>query len=191
MKLKSLAIATLSAVVLVFGIVSNASAVVVDFGLRDVASTGTDAFGHFQSHTFAEPQPFQDDFLFSVNHGAKITFELQVNNTQGRLINITSASPGVLTAELLADGSAIGSGVFATQDVPNGNTFTLDFADLQTGVNYSLQVIGNVLSQQGGTYTFSANLSQVPLPAAVWLFLSALVGLVSAAKIRGKRPVTA
>lgn len=186
MKMKSLAITVVAAVVMVFGVVSSASAVVVDFGLRDVSTTGTDAFGHFQSHTFAEPQPFTDDFTFSVNNGADITFELQVNNTQGRLINVTTASAGVLTAQLLAGGAPIGAGVFASQNLPNGTTFTLAFADLQTGVDYSLQVIGNVLATQGGTYTFSANLSQVPLPAAVWLFLTALVGLVSATKIRLK-----
>jgi hypothetical protein len=58
-------------------------------------------------------------------------------------------------------------------------------------VNYSLQVIGTVLAEAGGTYTFSGNLSQVPLPAAFWLLLTAVAGLVSVVKIRRKAAQTA
>jgi hypothetical protein len=178
MNMKSLAIAASLALGLAFGTASNASAVVVnDFGVRDVATTGTDSFGYFQSHTPSET-PFADDYLFSVNTGALATIELQVNNSQGRLIDVTTGSPGIFTTQLLADGVAIGSGVFATQNAPNGTTFTLAFADLQVGVIYTLEILGTVLGQAGGTYTFSANLSQVPLPAAVWLLLSAMLGLL-------------
>jgi hypothetical protein len=191
MNIKTLAIATVAAVVLMVGTVPSASAVVVDFGLRDVTSTGTDSFGHFQSHALGEPQPFTDDYLFSVNDIASVTFELQVNNSQGRLIDVVTGSPTVLTAELRANGAPIGSGIFATQDAPNATTFTLAFANLQDGVNYSLQVIGTVLAEAGGTYTFSGNLSQVPLPAAFWLLLTAVAGLVSVVKIRRKAAQTA
>lgn len=191
MNIKSLAIATVAAIVMTLGSLSSASAVVVDFGLRDVTTTGTDAFGHFQSHALAEPQPFTDDYLFGVNDIASITFELQVNNTQGRLIDVVTGSPTVLTAELRANGAPIGAGIFANQDAPNATTYTLAFANLQDGVNYSLQVIGTVLAPAGGTYTFSANLSQVPLPAAFWLLLTAVAGLVSVVKIRRKAARTA
>jgi len=191
MKMRSLALTAFLAMALVFSLAPRASAVVVDFGLRDVASTGTDAFGDFQAHTLAEAQPFTDDFTFSVNQGSKVTFEFQVNNSQGRLIDVNSASANLFSAQLLADGSPIGVGIFATQNAPNGTTFSLAYADLVTGVDYTLQVIGTVLAQAGGTYTFSANLSQVPLPAAVWLLLSALVGLAGMARVRGKAAGTA
>lgn len=186
MSMKSLAVAALTVIALMVGFPSGAAAVVVDFGLRDVASTGTDSFGDFQAHTLAE-SPFTDDFTFSVNNGAKVTFELQVNNSQGRLINVTTASPDVFTAQLLAGGSPIGAGLFATQNAPNGTTFTLAFADLVTGVEYTLEVTGHVMAQAGGTYTFSANLSQVPLPAAAWLFLSAVLGLAGMMRLGGRQ----
>ena len=187
MKMKSLAIAASLVLALAFGMASSASAVVVnDFGVRDVATDGTDSFGYFQSHTSTET-PFADDYLFGVNNGALVTIEFQVNNSQGRLIDVTTGSPGIFSAQLLADGAAIGSGVFATQNAINSKTFTLAFADLQVGVTYTLQILGTVLAQAGGTYTFSANLSQVPLPAAVWLLLSALAGLAGVTRIRGQR----
>jgi len=187
MKMKSLAIAASLVLALAFGTASNASAVVVnDFGLQDVATTGTDSFGYFQVHTPSET-PFADDYLFSVNTGALATIEMQVNNSQGRVIDVTTGSPGIFSAQLLAGGSSIGSGVFATQNTTNGTTFTLAFADLQVGIIYTLEILGTVPGQSGGTYTFSANLSQVPLPAAVWLLLSALAGLAGMARVRGKQ----
>lgn len=190
MRMKSLAITAFLVLAMAFGMTSRASAVVVnDFGLRDVSTTGTDTFGYVQSHTPSET-PFADDYLFRVNTGALVTFELQVNNSQGRLIDVTTGSPGIFTAQLLAGGAPIGSGVYATQNGTNGTTFTLAFADLQTGITYTLEVLGTVLGQAGGTYTFSANLSQVPLPAAVWLLLSALAGLVGMTRVR-RRPAVA
>jgi hypothetical protein len=187
MQLKRWAIALMTSGVLVLGIVSQASAVVVDFGVRDVTSTGTDAFGDFQAHTQAEAQPFTDSFNFGVNGDTAVTFELQVNNSQGRLIDVTTGSASLFSAELLAGGASIGSGVFATQNGVNGTTFTLAFANLDPGIDYTLRVIGTVLAAAGGTYTFSANLSNVPLPAAVWLFLSALAGLATLARTRRGR----
>lgn len=192
MNIKSFAAAALTAFLLVFGGASSASAALInDFGVRDIASTGTDAFGWFQLHSLAEPQPFTDDYTFRVNQNGQVTFEFQVNNTQGRRIDVTTASPTVFTAELLAGGAPIGPGLFATQNAPNGTTFTLAFADLVVGTQYTLQVIGTVLAQAGGTYTFSANLSQVPLPAAVWLLLSALAGLVGMTRLGARQARTA
>lgn len=190
MQLKKWAIALMTSGVLLLGIVSEASAVVVDFGVRDVTTTGNDAFGDFQAHALAEAQPFADSFNFGVNGDAAVTFELQVNNSQGRLIDVVTGSPGIFSAELLAGGAAIGSGVFATQNGVNGTTFTLAFANLDPGIDYTLRVIGTVLAAAGGTYTFSANLSNVPLPAAVWLFLSAIAGLATFVRThRGRQTV--
>jgi hypothetical protein len=191
MKLKSFAAAILTAFVLAVGSATSASAALInDFGVQDIASTGTASFGWFQPHALAEPQPFTDDFTFSVNQNGQVTFEFQVNNSQGRLIDVATGSPDIFSAELLAGGAPIGPGQFATQDSPNGTTFTLAFADLMVGTEYTLQVIGTVLAQAGGTYTFSANLSEVPLPAAAWLLLSALAGLLGMTRL-GRRQAQA
>lgn len=184
MQIKRCAIALLTSGMLLLGVVSEASAVVVDFGVRDVTSTGNDAFGDFQAHTLPEFQPFTDAFNFGVNGDAAVTFELQVNNSQGRLIDVTTGSLTTFSAELLAGGLSIGSGVFANQNLLNGTTYSLIFANLDPGVDYTLRVIGTVLAAAGGTYTFSANLSSVPLPPAIWLFLSAVMGLAAFARTR-------
>ena len=42
--------------------------------------------------------------MAAVNGDAAVTFELQVNNSQGRLIDVVTGSPGVFSAELLAGG---------------------------------------------------------------------------------------
>lgn len=47
----------------------------------------------------------------------------------------------------------------------------------QTGQNYYLLVTGDATGAKGGSYTGNYAVAAVPLPAAVWLFGSALAGL--------------
>jgi hypothetical protein len=55
---------------------------------------------------------------------------------------------------------------------------TLSFSGLTPGVHYGFLVTGKVTGLLGGAYLGHVTLSAVPVPAAVWLFVSGLVGLV-------------
>jgi hypothetical protein len=58
------------------------------------------------------------------------------------------------------------------------------FANLAAG-DYQFLLTGIVANgQEGGQYQFQGKISEVPLPAAVWLFLSAILGLVSVSRRR-------
>ena len=184
MKLKHLAIAVLVTAMAVFSTTHSATAAVENKGIIDVTTTGSNAFGGFFLHPGAGPFPLSDTINFGVNDKANITAIFTVNNSAGFAIDVTTGSAGIFNVELLANTLPIGPGVVAIQDSLNAKTFTLSFANLQPSVNYSLVVGGNVVGADGGTYSYVANLSQVPLPAAVWLFLSALAGLVATVRVR-------
>jgi probable HAF family extracellular repeat protein len=61
---------------------------------------------------------------------------------------------------------------FTTLDVPNAN-----FTDAR-GINNSGRVVGTFSDPNGGYHGFVATPAAVPLPAAAWLFVSALAGLI-------------
>jgi hypothetical protein len=74
--------------------------------------------------------------------------------------------------------------------VPNPPPFNsvlqtaVTFANLSAG-EYQFMLTGIVPNgQEGGQYQFQGKISEVPLPAAVWLFLSAVLGLVSVSRRR-------
>lgn len=100
-----------------------------------------------------------------------------------------------LAFELFGPGMA-SLGSFA---VPNGvdNVFfsPASFLNLASGA-YTLLVSGVIPETfSGGLYLFEAGLtnasvSQVPLPAAMWLFISALIGLFSLSQMRKRSPTT-
>jgi len=52
------------------------------------------------------------------------------------------------------------------------------------GSPYSLSIIANVVHSGSGASSFSANITAVPVPAAMWLFGSGLLGLAGAARRR-------
>ena len=68
--------------------------------------------------------------------------------------------------------------------MPSGAALTLGFAALLTELHYGLVFTGTLTGEFGGLYAGSYSISAVPLPAAVWLFLSALVGLVGVVRRR-------
>jgi hypothetical protein len=80
------------------------------------------------------------------------------------------------TFDLLATGSL------------SGNALTLGSAGLLTELHYGLVFTGTLAGQFGGLYAGSYSISAVPLPPAIWLFLSALVGLVGVVR-RRRKPV--
>jgi hypothetical protein len=77
--------------------------------------------------------------------------------------------------------------------VPNPPPFNsvlqtaVTFANLSAG-DYQFVLTGIVaIGLEGGQYQFQGKISEVPLPAAVWLFLSAVLGLVSVSRRRRKQ----
>ena len=81
-------------------------------------------------------------------------------------------------------------------DVPNGSgavfSVPLSFASLATGA-YTLLVSGIIPQPfEGGVYLMHTELtqavSQVPLPPAIWLLISALMGMFSLSQMRKRSP---
>ena len=65
--------------------------------------------------------------------------------------------------------------VFDGKNLPEGAWF---HTMLEGGKQYQFTVAGEVAGLLGGAYKGKLGVSAVPLPAAAWLFLSALAGLV-------------
>jgi hypothetical protein len=61
----------------------------------------------------------------------------------------------------------------------------LSYAGLLNGALYGFLFSGTITGTSGGAYAATYSVSAVPLPSAVWLCLSALIGL--AGVVRHKR----
>lgn len=100
-----------------------------------------------------------------------------------------------LTFELFGPSMA-SLGSFSVPNGTGGTFFTpVSFLDLASGA-YTLLVSGVIPETfDGGLYLFEtaftdASVSQVPLPPAIFLFLSALVGMFSLSQMRKRSPTT-
>jgi hypothetical protein len=133
---------------------------------------------------------FYDDYLFSVtaadlssvtstiNLGSPTGSVLQISNLQVRLYSGTTPTLGNPGPSLISAWSS-------SQTIVPG--ITADFQVLNTTLaagNYILEVRGNVTGAAGGSYSGVLNVANVtttpvPVPAAVWLLGSALVGMAS------------
>ena len=69
----------------------------------------------------------------------------------------------------------------------NGGVLTLSYSGLTNGKTYGLLFTGVIIGSVGGAYAGTYAVSAVPLPPAVWLFLSALIGLAGVARRKRKR----
>jgi hypothetical protein len=123
---------------------------------------------------------FQDSYRFSIGQGAGgdvLTASLtsgsafDISNLQFRLYSVPSSSTAPVGGGLPAGATLIQSWIGA----PAGsNSIVATFAGIQTGT-YILDVAGIASGTSGGTYIGQLDLvSSVPLPAALWLFASAL-----------------
>lgn len=133
-----------------------------------------------------EGAAFQDHYSFA------LTGPVNMDGTAFAIDVVPGFNVENLSFELFGPGlTSLGS--FA---VPNGsdNVFfvPLSFASLATGA-YTLLVSGIIPQAfEGGVYLMqaqlSASVSQVPLPPAMLLFLSALMGMFSLAQMRKRSP---
>lgn len=173
-KLKIAVVGLVAAGVLALG--ANAQAVTIDAGI----------FGPTLGNLGTATNPI----ILNVNHGAgifldTINFDLGTwthFNMTSTLNNISSTPP-----------TAFGAPIFENNNdnevvVASANHFSVFLPDLGLTRDYHLHPQG-VTGTGGGSYqlTLWGSTAPVPVPAAVWLFASGLVGLVGLArrKMRG------
>jgi hypothetical protein len=134
------------------------------------------------------PYAFQDTYKFSLSQAANgdaLAVSLNLNagpnaifdisNLQFRLYEVPSSSaPYGLS---IPANSTIVTKWMGTTGPSNGASIIANFSNIQSGT-YFLDVAGIADGSGGGTYLGQLNLSAVPLPAAAWLMLSGLAGLI-------------
>lgn len=131
---------------------------------------------------------FYDDYVFTIGaaNANSITSTidlgtLQVSNLQVRLYSLASNT-------LPTFGAPVGMVYSAWTSVISGPGFSGAYAVIPEIVlgagTYVLEVRGNVTGTNGGSYSGVLNLTPVPLPGAVWLLGSALLGLGSMVRRR-------
>lgn len=174
------------AIALAFGMSTGASALVVE----------TATIGVPGSHDYGAAIPtgsFDDSYAFTLS-GADGTLDsfTTVFNSQSANIDVSSVVVSLYSyAGSLAvtddpfDGSESFIASVSSASGTNPFFFTLSYLGLTEGVQYFVQVVGDLAGEAtSGNYSVNVNVSNVPLPPAIWLFISALVGLVSFARIR-------
>jgi hypothetical protein len=134
------------------------------------------------------PYDFQDSYRFTIGQGAGgdvLTASLtsgsafDISNLQFRLYSVPSSSTAPVVGGLPPGATLVQSWLGA----PAGsNSIVATFAGIQTGT-YLLDIAGIASGTSGGTYVGQLDLvSAVPLPAALWLFGSALA--LAGARVR-------
>jgi hypothetical protein len=125
---------------------------------------------------------FYDDFIFTIPVGAgtnsvtssiSIPGSLEISGLQSRLfalpLGYTGGALGACPGGCLA--------VWGTTVAAANVTYTVLNPILLGPGSYVLQIRGDATGAFGGSYSGVLNLTAVPVPAAVWLFGSALGGL--------------
>jgi hypothetical protein len=132
---------------------------------------------------------FFDDYIFTISgataNSLSTTIDLgsllQITNFQERLYNY-STNPGITT------GPAVGGSIDAwTSPIGTFGTVAVLPTTILAPGTYVLQMRGTVTGTFGGSYAGTLNLAPVPLPAAVWLFGSGLLGLGSLVRRRKQK----
>lgn len=194
MFLRNLKVAAITAVLIVGVGVSVAESAIVDNSQAptDVFCSGSCGVGSAIGFSRTVPQVSPDDVTtftdvwnITLTEAGKITGILFANNTldQFRLINLNIG---------LEDGGVPvdPAGGFNVPNPPPFNSVlqtAVSFANLAAG-DYQFIVSGIVPNDQvAGQYQFQGTISEVPLPAAVWLFLSALLGLLGWSRAGGRK----
>lgn len=146
------------------------------------------------THTFTAPTTtipttsygFYDDFVFTVDGAltnsvtTTIGFGtvLGINDLHVRLFKLDGNTFPVL-------GDPVGTTLAESVVSSSGNVTIalLEGAVLGAGT-YVLEIRGNVVGSAGGTYSGGLNLAPVPVPASMWMFGSAVLGLAGIARRR-------
>lgn len=135
---------------------------------------------------------FDDDFANDLNSGAALV----IGQTGGHVVFTENA-----------DGTAWNAEVFDVSNVSGGSITLTDSFNFVLGVNWGLGYYGDTNSTKisspdtrlivfdgmdgdeekisGNTLAVDLDLAPIPVPAAVWLFGTGLLGLVAVARRRG------
>lgn len=168
-------------------LIAGAHAAVVQVGdLGTLAPGSSGLFGHFTTSANSVQ-------LTGAGNGQVIIFEVNAPSS----ISTLSATINILNligieGFNVAVVKQVGVNVFDVISGPSsgpGNVVSLSFAGLSAGTTYGLLFTGTSVKPFGGFYLGGYSVAAVPLPPAVWLFLSALIGLVGVVRSRRKRPV--
>ncbi len=124
-----------------------------------------------------EPGAIDDIFLFDINTGG-LPSSAAASMTSVVLMTTKSTGFGPIAVLDIPDfkfALTNASGVLLTGFVGTGESVSIDPA--VNGATYGIWFKGNATGLAGGAVSGPLALSAVPIPAAVWLFGSALVGL--------------
>ena len=160
------------------------------FGKQTNALTGTGtgspvgSYAFRDTYVFSITQPASGDTLaVSLNLGQGSLASFDISNLQFRLYEVPSGStPGIS----IPAGSTTVTNWMGTSGNSNGTAIQANFTNVQSGT-YFLDVAGTADGTSGGTYVGQLNLQPVPLPAALWLFVSGLGVFGSAVRRRCSR----
>ena len=122
---------------------------------------------------------FEDIYSFSVSAAAN-TAATVVQLVFGSVLNIDRLGLALYENDTLP-------GSILVQPPGGTNPIELSYSGLQTGITYFLVVTGIGSGSSGGLYSGALSVSAVPLPPALLLLGSALVGLAAVSR-RSKRP---
>ena len=166
---------------------ANAAVVVGSLSGVPLAPGSSGLFGHFTSTANAgQLNP-------SIGGGQVITFAVTSPSSISALsatINLGLIGIRNFNVQVVEQVGSVFNVFPGTSSGP-GSVVTLSYAGLVAGKTYGLLFTGSVVGPLGGLYTGAYSIAAVPLPAGVWLFLSALIGLVGVIRSRRKGPAEA
>ncbi|MBK8970375.1 MAG: VPLPA-CTERM sorting domain-containing protein [Hahellaceae bacterium] len=144
---------------LAFGALLALSAVNVQAATFPTLDAGENTF-----LSYNEPGKFTDRWKFSLAQDSKVSVKITdiVLSLDGFGSTIKLLDNKKLKGTF--DGFSFGEGEWAT-------------ATLQAGVDYTFLVTGKATGWLGGAYKLDTNVAPVPVPAALGLFVAALVGM--------------
>jgi hypothetical protein len=127
---------------------------------------------------------FYDDYIFNITSAAgtnSVTSTinlgtLEVTNLQARLY----ALPGAFNPNTVPGGGCPGGCLASwssTVTAANVTYTVLNYTGPLAPGSYVLEIRGDAVGANGGSYSGVLNLQAVPVPAAAWLFGSAVAGL--------------
>lgn len=167
---------------------ANAAVVVSDIGNLNAGTTGTFSRNVPTSGAaqFAAPLPDGGELIaFSTNSPTNIS----AASTSVNLLDVFGISGfGFSLVQATGPGNTFSTFTEITSGGLTGGVLTLSYSGLASGV-YGFLFTGVITGSAGGFYAGNYTVSAVPLPPAVWLFLSALIGLAGVARKKSKRTV--
>jgi len=122
---------------------------------------------------------FTDTYTFQLDGATDISLSGSWTTTPGT--GPAGLSGNIFLVFLESPGGTPGIPI-ATGTIGPGDVFTLAYAGLASMTEYTIRIFGTV--PPGGTLTYNANLTVVPLPPALLLFGSALVAMMLFGRIR-------